>query len=69
MQPDHRLEILPITNINDTFHYHALIYYQEGTYKICAITPLIVNSVELSVNKKLFQLLQGSIKSLSQIIN
>ncbi len=27
-QLDHPLEVLPITNIIDTFHYHALIYYQ-----------------------------------------
>lgn len=45
------IEILPTTNILNTFPYHAMIYYSEGTYRIAAITPLLVNSSELSPSK------------------
>jgi len=69
MQSDSRLEIIPITNINDTYHHHALIYYHEGIYKINAITPLIINSNELPLNKRLLELLQNTYKPISQIIN
>lgn len=38
------IEILPITNVIDTFPYHAMIYYREGAYRVAAITPMVVNS-------------------------
>lgn len=59
-QPDYRVEVLAITNIIDTFHYHALVFYHEGVYKIIAITPLIVNSKLLTLNQRLISLLTTS---------
>jgi len=56
---DHRLEVLPITNIIDTFYYHALVFYQEGAYKLTAITPLNLNSTSITVNKRLLQSLSN----------
>lgn len=48
---DVSLQVLPITSILNSNPYHALIYYQDGNYKLIAITPLSVNSQTLTSNK------------------
>jgi hypothetical protein len=42
------LEVLPLTNIIDSFHYHALLYYSHGHYRLAAITPLLLNNLPLA---------------------
>jgi hypothetical protein len=69
VQFDHPLEILPISNIIDTFHYHALLYYQEGAYKLIPITHLLLNSLSLNPNKRLLQLLVNSDRPIPQIVH
>ena len=65
-----RLELLPITNIIDTSSYHALIYFRQDNYYIVSITPIVLNSTELSPSPYLQEALAlTSNKSLSKIID
>ena len=37
------LECLTITGIFNTFHHHAIIYYEENAYKLIPITSVSVD--------------------------
>ena len=67
-QVEQPLEVMAISNIIDTFHYHALIYYQEGSYKFIAITPALLNSHPIAPNKQLLHLLSAPEKPLAKTI-
>jgi hypothetical protein len=68
-QLDQPLEVLPISNIIDTFPYHALIYYQEGSYRLTAITPTILNSTQINPNKRLLQALANADRPVPQAVH
>ena len=61
------LEILPITNIIDTSPYHALIYYHQDNYRIVSVSPIVVNSSELTPSEPLKQTIARN-KTLSKAV-
>jgi hypothetical protein len=62
------MEILPITNILTTFHFHAIIFYESGSYYIASVTPLVVDGKDLSENSELIQEVKSNNEDLNTIV-
>jgi hypothetical protein len=66
---DNKMKVLPITNILTTFHFHAIIFYESGSYYIASVTPLSVDGKELSENSELIQEIKANNDDLNSLFS